>query len=252
MAWMLPKSDDELLALAKGYPYETPGFSYLFSSETVQPLNGADQTLFRGRKPVIAHGSNRSPAQLSRKFGNWSPQESLMPVTRAWLMDYDVVYSAHITQYGAIATNLHYAPGHRIELYLNWLDEKQLEFMHLTELPSENYRYGCLADVRIEIEGSVPEAELNTAMVYLSNRGCFAPDGHPVAAAGLPGDGRAHPPKGQEEVLIAVRDLYQPDEALDDHILQTIRNPELRKQIVDQMKKCALPPQAPHFEVLKS
>ncbi|MDX1402323.1 MAG: hypothetical protein R3245_10400, partial [Kiloniellales bacterium] len=165
--------------------------------------------------------------------------------------DYDVVYSAHITQYGAIATNLHYAPGHRIELYINWLTERQLAYMHLTELPSENYSYGVLKGISLEVECG-PADILDKAMVYLSNRGCFSPEGHPIAAAGLPGEGRAHKAKGQEEVLCLVRDLYRPGCDLDDHILETIRNVDLRRGLVERMKEKALPPQAPHFTALKS
>ena len=249
MPWSLPKSEDELLQLAKRYPYDTPGLSYLFSSEAVRPLDVADPKLFEGRTAVLAHGSNRSPQQLRRKFANWSADESLMPVTRAWLQDYDVVYSAHITQYGAIATNLHHAEGHRIELFINWLTDKQLSYMHMTELPNENYSYGRMQGIALEVEKG-PRTCLGEVMVYLSTRGCFSPDGEPVAAAGLPGEGRAHRPLHQEEMLLRVRDLFRPGRDLDLHILETIRDAALRANLVGRMKAHALPPKAPHFEAL--
>ena len=70
MPWPLPESDDDLLALAKGYPYRPPAGSYLFAEGGARPLAaGTDAPeLFRGRVPVVAHGSNRSAEQLARKF----------------------------------------------------------------------------------------------------------------------------------------------------------------------------------------
>ena len=73
----------------------------------------AQAALFADRLPVIGHGSNRSPEQLRRKFG----ARAEIPVSRAWLSDYDVVYSAHVTQYGSIAANLQHTPGARAEVY---------------------------------------------------------------------------------------------------------------------------------------
>ena len=62
MPWRLPDSDHELLELAKGYPYLAPPGSYLFVEGGARPLEvGTDAPeLFRGRVPVVAHGSNRS------------------------------------------------------------------------------------------------------------------------------------------------------------------------------------------------
>ena len=66
MVWKLPEGDEELLALAKGYPYEAPEASYLYRDGEVRGIGGAD---FRGRTPVIGHGSNRAPSQIRRKYG---------------------------------------------------------------------------------------------------------------------------------------------------------------------------------------
>ena len=76
--------------------------------------------------PVIAHGSNRSPDQLRRKFDYLSGAASEIPVTRARLRDHDVVYSAHVTQYGSMAANLQYLPGVEVEIFVTWLTPPQL------------------------------------------------------------------------------------------------------------------------------
>ncbi len=246
MPWPLPESDDELLRLAKGYPFHAPGRSYFYTSEAVMPLETSDGRDFEGRVPVIAHGSNRSPQQLERKFGTWPVEASRIPVTRAWLANYDVVYSAHVTRYGSVAANLQHAPGARVELYVTWLDETQVERMHATELGSETYHYGRLTAVELSVEGH-PDGILDWAMVYLSRRGCLAQEGRPVALAASDGEGR-HPTMAQEEALAFVRDRFRPGRGLDEHILETIREPVKRQALIEEMTIQAVAPRVPNFE----
>jgi hypothetical protein len=248
MPWSLPDSDAERLALAKGYPFPAPGCSYLFRDGAAAPLeSGSSQVaLFAERQPVIGHGSNRSPEQLHRKFGAGVE----IPVSRAWLQDYDVVYSAHVTQYGSIAANLRHTPGARAEVYVTWLTETQLARMHETELGGENYYYGRLADVSLGLEAG-PAAELGEAGVYLSTRGCLAQDGEPLGLAAVASEGRPHGALDQEGALDLVRGRHRPARALDHHILETIRDPKGRKALVAEMEAHAVPAEAPHFEVLK-
>ena len=137
MPWPLPTSDPERLALAKSYPFAAPGQSYLFRDGAAAPSDPALSApeLYDGRTAVIAHGSNRAPDQLLRKFGAGAE----IPVIRAWLADYDVVFSAHVTSYGSIAANLQHAPGVRACVFVTWLTAGQLTRMHETELGGENY-----------------------------------------------------------------------------------------------------------------
>ena len=144
MPWKLPESEGELLALAKSYPYPAPDRSYHFADGQAGPIDRAD---FTGRVPVLAHGSNRSPEQLKRKFGTAAE----IPVSFGWLTEYDVVYSAHITQYGAVASTLQHRPGTRVRLAINWLNDAQLLRMHETEGPS-NYAFGRLVGIDLTLE----------------------------------------------------------------------------------------------------
>src|SRR3546814_316066 len=140
MPWALPETDDALLRLAKGYPYAAPAGSYLYRDGASKPLEGSlDPDLMAGRVPVIAHGSNRAPEQLHRKFGHLAGAASAIPVTRTWLGDHDVVYSAHVTRYGSLSATLHRAPGTRVQVYVTWLTEAQLPRMHETEIRSEEH-----------------------------------------------------------------------------------------------------------------
>lgn len=245
MPWKLPESEAELLRLAKGYPYPVPGGSYIFTDGTARALEagGFEPALFRGREPVIGHGSNRSPEQLARKFGATAE----IPVSRAWLDDYDVVYSAHMTRYGAIAANLQHAPGTRVEVWITWLDGHQLAFMHETELGAEIYRYGQLTGVRLALEAG-PEPEIAAAGVYLSTYGYLPLDGAAVGLAAVAAERRANPALGQEAALGLVRDRHRPDRDLEAMILAKIRDPERRLALIAEMRAEALPPNAPHFD----
>ncbi len=252
MPWELPTKDLDLLALAKGYPYEHPGSSYLYRDGQVSPLASAGRANFDDRTPVIAHGSNRAPAQLKRKFDYLAGVDSEIPVTRGWLLDHDVVYSAHITRYGAIGANLQHAPGVRVELFVTWLDRPQLQRMHDTELGSKTYAYGRLTGVTLELEFG-PVQALNAAGVYLSKRGCLTDDQHDgqprtIGLAAVPAEGRPYRTMMQDEVLAYVQERYGGGEPLDSHILETIRNLDRRQELAEAMTEAAVPPAAPHFE----
>lgn len=244
MPWKLPESEAELLRLAKSYPYEAPRTSYLFAQGAARPLTDLDHDrgLFDGRVPVIAHGSNRAPAQLARKYG----PAAEIPVSLGWLAEHDVVYSAHMTRYGAIASTLRHAPGVRARVAITWLDPDQLDRMHETE-GSETYRFGHLRRIELHLEDG-SGARLTEAGVYLGNKGCLADDHGPVGLAAVTAEGRPHKALDQEAALDLVRARHRPEMTLDQMILETVRDPERRRALVQDMAAHALPAAAPHFE----
>ncbi|MEM7172144.1 MAG: hypothetical protein AAF530_18380 [Pseudomonadota bacterium] len=250
MSWTLPDHDDDLMALATGYPFSAPGHSYLYQDGDFARLENPDPELFEKRMPVIGHGSNRSPDQLRRKFDYLTGAASQIPVTRAMIADYDVVYSAHVTQYGAIAANLQHAPGAQVEVYVTWLNGPQLKRMHDTELGGENYFYGRLDDISLSLEAG-PSDQLDQAYVYLSTRGCLAQEAEAVALAAVPASRRPHRALAQAEVLTFVRDRYRPGPNLRDHALRTIRDPRFRQTLVAEMEGDSVPALAPHFTILE-
>ena len=85
---------------------------------------------------------------MRRKFGD----AATVPVSRAWLADHDVVYSAHVARYGAIPACLFPAPDTRVAVWITWLDDTQLARMHETEAVGIAYDYAhidaALADGR--------------------------------------------------------------------------------------------------------
>ena len=81
------------------------------SSSAHQTLDPAELEIDReARTPVLAYGSNAAPEVLSRKLA-LSDQPVL--VVPARLREFDVVYSAHISPYGAVPATLQRSPGPR-------------------------------------------------------------------------------------------------------------------------------------------
>lgn len=251
MPWRLPDSPADRLALAKGYPFPAPGSCYLFRNGAAEPLprdSALTKGLFGGRQPVLAHGSNRSPEQLARKYGT----AAQIPVTYGRLADYDVVYSAHMSQYGSIASTLQHAPGTTVRLTINWLDATQLARMHETEGPS-TYAYGRLSGIDLTLE-SGPAERLTEATVYLSTNGCLAAqpcDGAPIGLEAVEAEGRAHPAMVQPAVLALVQKRHRPDSDLDEMILRKVADRALRQALVAEMKAQAVPPLRPHFDEIE-
>lgn len=244
MPWQLPESDAELLKLAKGYPYSSPAGSYFLAAGEVRTLapGGDDGELFHDRVPVIAHGSNRAPEQLTRKFG----KAAEIPVSRARLHDYDVVYSAHMSRYGAIAATLQHSPGVEVEVFVTWLTADQLIRMHETELGAEIYSYGEMHEVCLVPEAG-PAERIERAGIYLSGHGCLAFGAGPIGLAAVPASGRPHRSLEQSEALALVRAELRPSEGLDAMILAAIREPDRRRSLIGEMRARAVPPDAPHF-----
>lgn len=251
MVWALPEDEAALLALAKGYPFEVPGYSYLYQDGNFRALEPADESHFVGRTAVIGHGSNRSPAQMRRKFSYLSGERSALPVCRAWIEDHDVVYSAHITQYGSVAANLQHSPGVTSEVVVNWLTDEQLERMHATELGGENYFYGKLEGIALRLEAG-PQETMSEIAVYISTHGCLSREGAPIGLAAVAAEGRSTAALSQIETQHLVRERHRPDHQLDHLILKNIQDPAARRVLVEEMRQTAVPQAVPHFTTLVS
>ena len=273
MPWPLPSGKAARLALAKGYPYEAPASSYLFRQGAIDRSPPAEwpNDSFAGRFPVIAHGSNRAPEQLKRKYVPESGEQSRgigsdripfeasalkpsrstddIPVTLTRLYDYEVVYSAHMTRYGAVAANLQHAPGAAVDIFITWLNAPQLQRMHDTELGGEIYRFGCLEGVRLD-QPSGPLPSLESVFVYLSYAGCLRVQEQPAGIAAIPAAKRRFPALSQLEALEAVRGRLHPGRDLDEFILMVIAEPAVRRAAIDALRADAVALSAPHFRPL--
>jgi hypothetical protein len=167
---------------AERYPFARPAGCYLLADGAPCPLEPGWQ---HGRLPVIACGSNAAPARLVAKFGG--PGERI-PVTRARLADFAVVYASHFTAYGSVPATLHPLPGAAVALWVTWLNEAQLERMHESEgiggriEHGQRYDYVELSGLRLQLAAGGGVA---AAGAYLARR-LLALDGRPLALAEIP------------------------------------------------------------------
>ena len=217
-----------LLARARNYPYGFPRHSFIYKDGAVGAF---DPDLTKGRSPVLAFGSNQSPERLTQKFGHQA--DHLIPVQRARLHHFDVVYSAHISSYGAVPAMLQVSDGARVELAITWLDDRQLEIMHQSEISAANYFYAALDDVTLETDC---ETLHRTAFAYVGTRGHLEHDeGGPVALAAVTCDGRRYRAMDTAGALELVRRRHAPDRDGDEFVLELVENLSVRRAVIDAL-----------------
>ena len=219
---------------AKSYPFPVPGRSYLFRNGRPEPLDGHDFDR-RGRTPVLAAGSNQSHEQLARKY-SVLPGHVEIPIQRAMLDDFDVVYAAHLAGYGSVPSTFHPSEGTRVTTYVLWLDEPQLARMHETE---RNYTYDRLDGIGVEVEET--GERLDEAFVYTACVGAVNVGGAPVALAEIGAQGRTLRAMSQAEMLAHVRDRLQPGADLDRFIRDHIDDEAERRARTAALSADALP-----------
>jgi hypothetical protein len=191
-----PQETATILKQALEYPYATPDRSYLYRDGRALELPDAGPDL-SGRAPLISYGANSAPAALARKLASLPGVE--MPVIQAALEGFDVVYSAHVSPYGAVPATLRESPGTTAPVFVIHPTEEQRALLTASEL---NYDL----------------VELNGVAAFRSKHGCLEIDGSPVALAAVRSFGRTLPQLDQPAVLERVRAHVAPDLALEEFI----------------------------------
>ena len=209
----------DVVRRATAYPYERPSRPFAqLGHRTMDPAEaGIDP---EERVPLLAYGSNAAPRALARKLALSHDPILVVPAT---LHGFDVVYSAHISPYGAIPATLQRSPGTAVEVHVIYMTEDQIELITATE---PNYEPMALADVECKLEGGETYAELTA---YVSRHGCLLLDGAEVALAAVPATARTLPELSEPEVLERVRAQTAPDEDLDSFVLSNVVDPELAR-----------------------
>jgi len=198
---------------ALGYPFSVPPRSFVLVGERTLELGALEVDSSR-RIALLAYGSNASPQVLARKLG--SAAIDAVPVVRAQLSGFDVVYSAHISAYGSVPATLRPSPGTEAPVYVAYLTPEQLGLISSTE---PNYELERLRGLLCRLETG--EA-LSEASAYLSRHGCLLVDGSEVALDSVAARGRAFPAMSQRQVLEQVRDLLRPGQDLERFILDCV------------------------------
>lgn len=226
---------------AKAYPFAILDHSFMLKGGEVTPLPaGTDHRV--GRTPIVATGSNRSYEQLSRKFGD---DPDGVPTERAWLADFDVVYAAHITRYGSIPATLQHVTGMRVHLAVNWLTDRQLAAMHVTE---GNYDFVALERIRLETEAG---PALKEAHVYIACNGHLTHEGAPVGLREAAAEGRPHTALDQQEAQSLVHSRLGKGGDLEDFVLQNIEDERLRRERSERLGDPAATFAWPHWRIVE-
>lgn len=209
----------DVVERAMHYPYPAPPWPFVqVGHRTVSPSEVAVDRA--GRVRLLAYGSNAAPEMLARKLA-LNPEPVL--VVPAWLNDFDIVYSAHISPYGAVPATLQRSPGTRVRVAVAYLADQQLELISTTEPNYEltNLTLDCKPD-----EGD-PEHELR---VYLSRHGCLLVDGEEVALAGVQAEGRRFAELSEPQVLEWARSTVAPQEDIETFVLSNVTDPALAQE----------------------
>lgn len=220
-----------ILARARGYPYSAPDNSYCYRGGALAAFDPAART---GRTPVLACGSNRAPERLWHKFG----ADAEIPVETVVLADHDVVFSAHITRYGAVPATIQSAPGTRVSLAVTWLDEAQLQIMHESEVGACNYSVVALDGALVTMESGDAPAEI---LAYASLRGHFVHDGSAVALGAFNAEGRRLPQMTGAQALDEVHRSFAADMESDAFVLRLVQDTEYRRSCTAALEAQAGP-----------
>ena len=132
---------------------------------------------------MLAYGSNGAPSQLARKYGD--VPGAVIPVLQAAVRDVDVVYSAHITRYGAIPATLAESHGTILRTSITWLSDRELEVMHESEMGSGgavpgNYTFGRFERLSVVSRGLSENRKMSA---YVSRFGALGLHEAPIALA---------------------------------------------------------------------
>jgi len=200
-----------ILRRALEYPYATPERSYLYRDGEAHELPAGDPDL-TGRTPLLSYGANAAPEALARKLAALSDLE--LPVLRAELEGYDVVYSAHVSPYGAVPATLIESPGTTAPVFVLHPTPEQRALLTASE---PNYDL----------------VEVNGVAAYRSKHGALKLDGSPVALAAVRSAGRTLPELDEPAVLERVRAHLEPQLSLEEFIRAAIARGGIKPLRID-------------------
>ena len=193
------------------------------------------------RTPVLAYGANAAPERLRRKYAPLRP--AVFPVLRARLHGFDIVHAAHVSSYGAVPATIERSPGTVCEIAVTWLDARQLARMHETEFSRRTYRFGLLANIRLEPDLLPP---MDAVSSYVGGHGHIAapdgaPDGEPFALAAIEAAGRRFRALSQGGVQRTIHAMLGAPGPLDAFIQDAIDDETVRRRRTDHLRARARP-----------
>jgi hypothetical protein len=144
-----------------------------------EALRSCGSPVMADRRPVLAVGSNASPAQIVRKLAG--QVRAVVPMTYARVSGLAAGASAHVSRPGYVPAVPVLAPGSSTGLVVLWLDDEQLSAVDRTE---PNYHRALLpASVTVSLPGLAPV----NCHLYAGRHGCLIDaGGAPMRLAGQP------------------------------------------------------------------
>lgn len=238
----VPSDPAAIVTRALGYPYARPKRSYLFTGGNAHPLAALGRHHLAGRTPVLAYGSNAAPEQLARKFAD--QPDSTIPVLMGRLAGFDIVYSCHITAYGALPATLVESPGTVVAVAVTWLNDHQLARMNETEGVAARYDYVTMdkIDLELELVGALPEVG-----AYAGLYGHLPAPGdadvadepvrrQPIALAAIPATGRRFTALDQRAALLHAMQCLGEQGEVEDFIVRVVGEPAFRKKCIQRLR----------------
>jgi hypothetical protein len=218
---------NDVVERALGYPYGAPSGPFVQLGH--QTLSPAEIEIDREeRTPVLAYGSNAAPKVLSRKLA-LSDQPVL--VVPARLREFDVVYSAHISPYGAIPATLQGSPGTEVRVHVIYMTSAQIGVISATE---PNYEPELLEGIECQVEDG---EELNEVSAYTSRHGCLLVDDAELALAAVQARDRTFAAITEPEAMELVRSSLCPDTDLETFVLGNVTDPNLSQARTAQLPR---------------
>ena len=225
------------------YPYFAPNYSFSFYKGEF--IKGICDDL-NNRIPILSVGSNRSPYQLKRKF---SLGQNIC-VTPATLYDSDVVYAASISSYGSMPATQWPSKGTEVDLNVLWLNEEQLEIMHLSEALGVAYNFVKLKQGTVKIKDFKYAKEIYG---YISISGIFPFNNNkPKRLSVINAKNVALKSFSEKNALLfLIYSLGIEENKLSDWIDKVINNKNYRICLHEKLKSKAIKPQNPDWEIVK-
>jgi len=215
----------EVLERAMRYPYAVPARPFAqLGHQTLDPREVEIDRQQRAR--LLVYGSNASPESLARKLALSADPVLVEP---AWLHDFDVVYSAHFSPYGAVPATLQRSPGTTVRVAVIHLTEEQLRLVSVTE---PNYELTSFEATTCELPDGTEVSDLS---VYLSHHGCLLEDGAEVALVAVPARERRFAELSEPQVLERLRQQLCPEESIDAFVLANVADPALAQSRSGQL-----------------
>ncbi|HEX3735958.1 MAG TPA: hypothetical protein VHV53_00305 [Solirubrobacterales bacterium] len=213
---MGPRPDiEEMVRRALAYPYDPPAGSFVQIGDRTLAVP-PEEIDVEGRRALLAYGANASPEALARKLAHLPPRP--IPVLRVALRGWDVVYSAHVTRYGAVPAAVVASPGTVASVHLVFPDDEQLAALAATE--GQNYRLEQLLDFAAELEiGGEGPREIDA---FVSVHGPLLLDGSPIALAAIPARDRVFAELTTPQMIDRVRTALHPDLTLTEFVLRHV------------------------------